>query len=92
MEYNDDEKNAFSFELALELDNRTYWQYYISLLRTKHDLILAFYYDNNYNSKIIQMDLFLIGFSIEYMFYYPILMLIQMEMRFFHHRCIPLYF
>ena len=66
MEYNDDEKNAFPFELALELDNRTYWQYYISLLRTKHDLILAFYYDNNYNSKIIQMDLFFIGFSIEY--------------------------
>ena len=66
MEYNDDEKNAFSYEFALKLDKRTYIQYYISLLRTKHDLLFAFYYDNNYNSKIIKMDLLFIGFSIEY--------------------------
>ena len=50
----------------MEIDNRTFLQYYLSLLRTKHNLIFSFCHDNNYNSKIIQMDLFFIGFSVHY--------------------------
>ena len=42
MEYNDDEKNAFSYDLDFEYDNRNYYKYYISLLRTKHNLIFSF--------------------------------------------------
>ena len=31
MEYNDDELNTLSYELALHYDKRSYFQYYISL-------------------------------------------------------------
>ena len=66
MEYNDDEMNTLPYELALQYDKRTYWQYYISLLRTKHNFIFSFCYNKDYNSKIIKIDLFFIGFSIYY--------------------------
>ena len=52
MEYND----------ALEYDKRKYCEYYISLLKTKHILIFSFYTSNDYNSKIIKIDLFFVGF------------------------------
>jgi len=60
--YNDEELNTLEYELALKYDKRTYWQYYISLLESKHNLIFSFYY-NDYNSKIIKIDLFYIGFA-----------------------------
>ena len=66
MEYNNEELNELEYDLALQYDKRTYCIYYISLLRTKHDLIFAFFNNNDYNSKIIKIDLFFIGFSIEY--------------------------
>ena len=66
MEYIEDEKNGLSYDLALEYDNRTYFQYYFSLIRTKHNLIFSFCHNNNYNSKVIQIDLFFIGFSTYY--------------------------
>ena len=66
MEYNDDEINTLPYILALQHDKRTYCQYYISLLRTKHSLLFSFYYSKDYNSKIIKIDLFFIGFSIYY--------------------------
>jgi hypothetical protein len=66
MEYNDDEMNTLPYELALQFDKRTYWQYYVSLLKTKHDLIFSFFYNKDYNSKIIKIDLFFIGFTINY--------------------------
>ena len=66
MEYNDDEKNALEYELALQFDKRTYCQYYISLLKTKHQFISSFFYDEDYNSKIIKIDLFFISFAIFY--------------------------
>ena len=66
MNYNDDELNELSYDLALQYDKRTYCQYYISLLRTKHNLILSFFNSNNYNSMIVQIDIFFIGFTILY--------------------------
>ena len=66
MEYNDDEMNMLPYELALLYDKRSYCQYYISLLRTKHSVIFSFYYNKDYNSKIIKIDLFFIGFTIYY--------------------------
>ena len=56
----DDEINNLPYDLALETDKRTYCEYYISLLRTKHKLIFAFCYNGDYNSKIIKIDLFFI--------------------------------
>ena len=66
MDYNDDEINAFSYDLALKNDKRTYCQFYISLLKTKHKLINAFFYNKDYNSRIIKVDLLLFGFSLNY--------------------------
>ena len=66
MEYNDDEINSLSYKLALKHDKRSYCQYYISLLRIKHNFLFSFYYNKDYNSKIIKIDLFFIGFSIYY--------------------------
>ena len=63
--YIDDEINGFSFDLALQYDKRTYFQYYFSLIKTQHNLISLFN-NNDYNSRIIKIDLFIIGFSIEY--------------------------
>ena len=66
MEYNNDEINLLNYDLALQYDKRTYCQYYISLLRTKHNFIFSFCYNKDYNSKIIKIDLFFINFSILY--------------------------
>ena len=62
----DEEINGFSYDLAIKYDKRTYCQYYISLLKTQHNLICALFNNNDYNSRIIKIDLFLIGFTIEY--------------------------
>ena len=66
LEYINDELNILPYDLALQYDTRTFCQYYISLLRIKNTLIFSFYYNNDYNSKIIKIDLFFIGFSIFY--------------------------
>ena len=66
MEYNDKEMNEFSYEQALKYDKRNYIQYYCSLLKTKYILIFSFYTSNDFNSKIIKIDLFFIGFVANY--------------------------
>ena len=66
MKYNDEEINNLTYKLALLYDKRTYCEYYISLLKTKHILIFSFYYNNDYNIKIIKIDLFFISFTIYY--------------------------
>ena len=66
MEYVDDEINELTYDLALQYDTRSYCKYYISLLRTKHSFISSFFYNKDYNSRIIKIDLFLVGFTIDY--------------------------
>ena len=66
MGYTDDEKNELSYELAIQYDKRTYLEYYISLFKTKHNFVNSFFYNNDYNSKIIKIDIFFIGFVIDY--------------------------
>ena len=66
MEYTHDEMNIFPYQSAIENDKRSYCVYYISLLKTKHSLFFSFYYNNDYNSKIIKIDLFFISFSLLY--------------------------
>ena len=65
-EYNNDELNKLPYELAILYDKRTYCEYYISLLKSKHIFIFAFFNNDDYNFKIIKIDLFFIGFSIYY--------------------------
>ena len=66
IDYRDDEINNLSYDLALLKDKRTYWKFYFSLIRTKHEFIYTFFYNRDYNSKIIKIDLFLIGFALNY--------------------------
>ena len=63
MDYKEDELNDLTYNLALQYDKRTYCEYYISLLRTKHSLISSFFGSDDYNSKIIKIDLFFIDFA-----------------------------
>ena len=62
----DEEINGFSYKLALQYDKRNYCQYYISLIKTQHNLICALCNKNDYNCGIIKINLFFIGFTIEY--------------------------
>ena len=64
MEFNDQELNEASYETALKYDKRTYFQYYCSLIKTKNIFIFSFFYNMDYNSKIVKIDLFFIGFII----------------------------
>ena len=66
MKYNNDELNSLPYELATQYDERTFCQYYISLIKAKQLIIFSFFKDDDYNSKIIKIDLFFIGFSIHY--------------------------
>ena len=66
LDYTDDEMNDLPYALALLNDKRTYCQYYISLIRTKHDIVFSFCNNKDYNSRIIKIDLFFIIFSLNY--------------------------
>ena len=60
---NDFELNAYTYQEALKLDKRLYYQYYLSLLKYKQLIIFTLYTSNDYNSKIIKICLFLFLFS-----------------------------
>ena len=61
---NDEEINSLSYQEALIIDKRTYFQYYCSLLRKKHIILFTFYPNNDYNLVFIKLSLFLISFSL----------------------------
>ena len=64
LEYNDYELNNLEYQKALEIDKRKYLEYYISLIKRKQIIIFTFYTNDDYNSKVIKMSLFLFSFSI----------------------------
>ena len=66
MYLDDYEKNTLIYSQALIYDKRTYFQYYFSLIRTKHMIIFAFYPNNDYNSQIIKVSLFFFSFNLYY--------------------------
>ena len=61
--YNDYEMNTLEYQDALKFDKRTYFQYYLSLLKTKHILLFSFV-TNDYNSLIIKISLFFFSFAL----------------------------
>ena len=63
MKYKDDELNDLEYDLALRFDTRNYCHYYISLLKSKHDILFTFINDD-YNSKLIKIDLFFFNISL----------------------------
>ena len=58
--------NELIYETAKKKDKRTYIQYYLSLLRTRHILISTFFNNNDYNSKFIKIYIFFYTFAINY--------------------------
>ena len=64
--YIDEEINGLSYEIAVKFDKRNFCEYYESLIKTQHNLICALFNKSDYNSGIIKIDLFLVGFVIEY--------------------------
>ena len=66
MKLNVDQINVLSYDLALKKDKRSYCQYYISLVQTKHPIIFSFVYKGDYNSKIMKINLFFVSFIADY--------------------------
>ena len=64
--FNDYELNSLSYEEAIKFDNRSYWEYYLSLIRTKQLIVFTFYTYSDYNSKIIKISLFFFAFALFY--------------------------
>ena len=62
----DFELNSLQYKDALKYDQRSYFQYYFSLLRTKHLIIFTFYTKSDYNSRIIKICLFFFAFVLYY--------------------------
>ena len=66
MKYNDEELNNLNYNLALKIDKRNYCQYYCSLLKSKHDILSTFCNNNDYNSKMIKINLFIFNLSFQF--------------------------
>ena len=65
MKHNDSELNILEYKEALIYDDRNYFQYYCSLLRTKH-LIVKIISETDYNSRIIKIFLCFFNFSLSF--------------------------
>ena len=62
----DCEMNLFNYSEAVSYDNRTYFQYYISLLKVKQLFLFAFCPNDDYNSRLIKIGIFILSFNIHY--------------------------
>ena len=60
--YNDNELNDFGYKKAFKYDKRTFFQYYTSLLFTKH-ILFQIFNRNDYNSVSIKILLLFFNFS-----------------------------
>ena len=65
--YNDYEINNLEYSEALEIDKRTFWESYISLIKTKHIIFFTFFIKNDYNSTEIKLCLFLFWLALDYL-------------------------
>ena len=66
-EYTIYELNNLEYSEAVKKDKRNYFQYYLSLLKTKHLLFFSFCKIYDYNSRIIKIYLFFYSFVIYYL-------------------------
>ena len=62
LKYNDNELNDLGYKKAFKYDNRTFCQYYISLLFTKH-ILFQIFNKRDYNSYSIKVLLLFFNFS-----------------------------
>ena len=66
LSFTDSELNLLPYEEAIKYDTRTYCQYYISLIRTRHILFFSFFKGNDYNIRMIKIYLFFFTFATNY--------------------------
>ena len=66
IQYNDFELNTFSYMQAIQFDKRSFFEYYLSLLKTKHPIVFSFFPIKDYNLLIIKIDIFLLLFTFIY--------------------------
>ena len=64
--YVDFEINSLTYKEAIKIDKRTFIQYYISLIKTKHLFVFSFFNRKDYNSNIIKKCLFFYSFALFY--------------------------
>ena len=64
--YIDYDLNNFSYEEALKNDKRSFLQYYISLISSKHLLFFSFYPLKDYNSQYLKICFFFNSFGLFY--------------------------
>ena len=64
--FNDYELNSLCYEDALKFDKRTFFEYYISLIKINQLIIFSFCLSSDYNSKIIKICFFLFIFAMYY--------------------------
>ena len=73
LKYIDEELNRMDYDNAIINDKRSYWQYYWSLLKLKHLIILTFVSNDDYNVFLLKFSLFILSlalfFSINTLFY-----------------------
>ena len=62
--YNDEELNNLKYEEAKKIDERTFFQYYFSLLKKKHIILFTFLPTDDYNLTTVKISLFLLSFSL----------------------------
>ena len=62
--FTEDELNSLKYEYALEIDNRSYLQFYFSLLKQNHLIIFTFFVYKDYNIFLLKFALFLISFGL----------------------------
>ena len=62
--FTNEELNSLSYELALEHDKRTYFQYYSSLLMQKHLIIFTFCNNKDYNIFVLKFSLLISSFAL----------------------------
>ena len=61
---NDSELNMAEFLEAKKLDKRSYWEYYFSLVKTRHPLLSSFLPYDDLNSKVMKICLLFFTFAL----------------------------
>jgi len=62
--FTEDELNSLKYEYALEIDNRSYLQFYWSLLKQNHLIIFTFFVHKDYNIFLFKFGLFIISIGL----------------------------
>lgn len=65
--YKNFELNSFNYKMALNYDKRAFCQYYFSLYITKNIVLFAFYPNDDYNLKIVKINIFFLSFDIYFL-------------------------